>query len=182
MTRKSFGLLVAVICLALLALPISRIQAAESGTIAVTVTIQNLSVSVGPGTWAMGTVVAGMPVTTWTDTTPAGGGQFAATNDGNVIEDFSISVVDTTTPASWSATGTTPPGENSFAMGHGQTSTLGVEPAYTYFTESPLPLASAIGLGLGYSFDLQFYPPSSDTTGYGEHALTVTVTAAPAGP
>lgn len=73
--------------------------AANPATITVTVTIQNLSVS-ATGPIAFGTVTAG------SESVP--GSASTVTNDGNVVETYSLSL---TNPASWTAVQAAPGAE-----------------------------------------------------------------------
>lgn len=68
--------------------------AAETADISVTVTIQNLSISLSSNTWALGTVAAASTV----QMTEAE--DITVTNDGNVDEDFTLMLTD---PTAWTA-------------------------------------------------------------------------------
>lgn len=74
----------------------SDAEAAPTANITVTVTIQKLSVLLSAAAVAFGTQVAGVTV----QTTEAN--DIVVTNDGNVIEDFSLKQ---TAPAGWTAAG-----------------------------------------------------------------------------
>jgi len=67
-----------VICLLILAI---ELQAADSAQISVTVTLENISVSVDPTSWAIGTVAAESATQS---------GTYTITNNGNVAEDISV--------------------------------------------------------------------------------------------
>jgi hypothetical protein len=74
--------------------------AAGTADISVTVTIQNLSISLSSSTWALGTVVAAST----TQMTEAQ--DITVTNDGNVDEDFTLKLTD---PSAWTAGATAGP-------------------------------------------------------------------------
>lgn len=167
MTRKSFGLLAAVMCLALLALPVSRVQAAESGAIDVTVTItQTLSVSLNYTSWDAGSSVSeGAAV----DTTILAPNYFDATNDGNGAEDLTVTVASST---NWAAG--TAAGDETYAMN------LSKDQGTTWVTIDPssgVPLADDLVSGGNQSFDLQLLVPTSTTYAGVQQTITVTVTA-----
>ena len=73
---------------------VPQAYAASSGNVTVTVTIQNLSVSLSGTSWPIGTLSAGQVV-------PMTSGQkITVTNDGNVAESFTLRI---TNPAGWTA-------------------------------------------------------------------------------
>jgi hypothetical protein len=73
---------------------IGTAYAAQTENISVTVTIQNLSISLSSNTWAIGTVTAAST----TQMTEAD--DITVTNDGNVDEDFTLELTD---PAAWTS-------------------------------------------------------------------------------
>jgi hypothetical protein len=79
--------------------------AAQTADIDVTVTIQNLSISLSSNTWAIGTV------TTSSTTQMTEADDITVTNDGNVDEDFTLELTD---PAAW--TSAAAPGPDIFTM------------------------------------------------------------------
>lgn len=144
---------------------------AEAADIAVTVTVSEvLSVTITPTSWAIGPVSEGSTTTTWTDTTPAGGGHFTATNTGNSSGNLTISV---TNSVNWTAGAS--PGDEVFAMGHGQTETLGTEPTYTNITNAGVALTSDLAAEGDYKFDLQFEVPTNTAYGGTEQSMTVAI-------
>jgi hypothetical protein len=80
-------------------------SAAGTADIDVTVTIQNLSISLSSNTWGIGTIVAGST----TQMTEAD--DITVTNDGNVDEDFTLKLTD---PAAWTSGAS--PGADAFTM------------------------------------------------------------------
>lgn len=169
MTRKSFGLLAAMMCLALLALPVSRVQAEPSDEVTVTVTItQTLSVSLDNGSWDAGSNVSlgGAP-----DTVGAlGPDYFTAENDGDGPEDLTVTVSGS---ANWTAG--TAPGADVFAM---NLSTNGGSDWTLINPSGGASLATSLAAGGTQAFDLQLLVPTS-TAHFGvQQSITVTVTAA----
>lgn len=152
------------------ALGVTDARAATS-TFDITVTIQNLSLDVGGlNDWDLDYIAIASTQTTWTATTPQFGGLFTVINDGNVDQDIDISVADS---AAWTAQAA--PGAEQFAVGFGQTQTLGTEPSYTNITTGGVQLTSPLAPTTAYSFDLQFQAPTS-TVNYTEQTMVVTVT------
>lgn len=149
---------------------VPMVSAAETADITVTVMVQYLSVTVSPN-WAIGTVIAGATDKTWTPSTAAQGGYFTATNDGNVNEKFTIKAANS---VGWTVGATA--STNIFAMGFGQTATLGTEPTYTYLTISAVDLVSSVAPNDTYKFDLQFKAPTSDST-HSQQSIATTITA-----
>lgn len=134
-----------------------------------------LSVSVTPTGWDLGTIKPGdPPLTSWTNTTPAGGGYFTATNEGSGPEDFTIKVSDT------HASPWTPgpaPGAGVFTMEWGQTQTQGSEPTWNLVDADGEPLTADLGASGQFAFDLRFRAPTSEDPT--EHTIMVTVMAQP---
>lgn len=175
MTKRFFGPLVAMMCLLLLALPMSRVQAAGTDTISVTVTITlELSVSVSPGAWAIGSVSSATSSVDTTGDPPGGPDYFTATNDGNVAENLDVSV----SCGGWAPSLT--PGLDAFAM---NLSTTGASPTWKLIdpTNGTL-LVTGLPATQAQSFDLQLLLPTATTTGGSEQTITITVTAATSGP
>jgi hypothetical protein len=165
MTRKSFGLLATVMCLALLALPISRVQAAGSEAIAVTVTItQELSVSLNQTLWDVGGGVSEGTIHATTDLNP---GWFIAENAGNAPVDLTTTVSCDTGWIPDSETGAA----DHFVMNQ---STDG---GSTWVGIGAEPIASSLAPTVTQSFDLQLLVPTSTTQGGVPQTITVTVTA-----
>jgi hypothetical protein len=84
------------VCVLFAAIPalVSTAGAAQTADIDVTVTIQNLSISISANTWPIGTVT----VSSTTQMTEAN--DITVTNDGNVDEDFTLELTD---PVAWTA-------------------------------------------------------------------------------
>ncbi len=150
------------ICLITLALitgfGLTKAEAATSDEIAVTVTLQNISVSVTPDDWAIGTV-APSSVNTQACT---------ATNNGNVNEDLDIAVTDST---NWTAGASA--GSDIFAMDFSLT---GAAP-WTNITTGGVVLVNALAPG-DQTFTLQFTAPDPGSV-YTQQSITVTVSASP---
>jgi len=174
-------------------LAVSQAEAANPATITVTVTIQNLSLTISPSTFAVGTVV----VSSNTVSSALG-----VTNDGNVNETYTLQLTGTDLLGV---------GETEAAIGTANTSVLqalftgfgGTTPASPDFgadaaadddvvkasgtqTASATVYGFSTGTGTGASVPaggvrdlyLQYSAPSSDTaTGGVQEDLTVTVTA-----
>ena len=138
---------------------------------AIEVVATSLSVSVTPSTWALGTVWPNTTSTTWIGATPALGGYFTATNGGTTAENLRLRVANS---ANWTAGSA--PGENVFAMGWGQTATLGVEPGYTVMTNSGGALVSGLASGASFKFDLQCRAPTASTS-QNSQSIVVTIEA-----
>ena len=157
MTKRFVAPLVTVMCLALLALPISRVQADGDDTITVTVTIESVSVSITAGDpWALGAMSAGAT---------SAAQPCEATNDGNVNEDFTIRVGNSS-PANWAPGGAAD--ANVFVMTlDGGTPLSGTDAA----------LASDVAPAAARNFTLTFTAPTG-TSDYTQQTITVTVTAA----
>lgn len=153
-------------------------EAANPATITVTVTIQNLSVSVS-GPIAFGTVNAG--------TITVGSDSSEVTNDGNATETYSLDVSD---PAGWASVQAAT-GADEYAL-HAQfnaTQPTAVSFTYANHALTTTPVASGAskfagdqtGLsvpasGVRYLW-LKFEAPSSSTV-FTQQSITVTVTAA----
>ena len=149
-----------IICLAALALVagfgVMQAEAAISDTIAVTVTLQNISVSVAPDAWAIG-IVAASSVNTKACT---------ATNDGNVNENLDIAVSNS---ADWTAG--VAADTNIFAMDFSLTG----EAPWTNVTTGGVDLKNDLAPG-DQTFTLQFTAPGSGSV-YAGQSTTVTVSA-----
>jgi hypothetical protein len=133
-------------------------EAAPTDTIAVTVTLSNISVSVTPDTWAIGTIAPGAIVVQSPDT---------ATNDGNVTENLSIAVSNST---DWTAG--VAAGVNVFAMDVGPAG----GPYDTNVTTGGLTLTSGLAALASYDFGLEFNAPTAGSV-YTGQSITVTITA-----
>lgn len=138
---------------------VMKAEAALSDSIAVTVTLQNISVSVTPDTtWAIGVIAPGSVIVL---------NPCVATNDGNVSENLTIAVSNS---AAWTAGLTA--GANVFAMDFG----ISGGPYGTNITTAGVPLYTGLGVGDSYSFGLEFTAPTS-TASFSQQSITVTVSA-----
>ena len=154
---KKYLVLLAVMLL----LPVSTVFAAPSAQVSVTVTItQSVSVAVSPASYALGATDAGQTLGT-------AEGAFTATNDGNGLENLTISVADS---ADWAAG--TAAGADVFAMNFydGSAWTL-IDPA------GGTGLASELAPAAYKVFGLQLLVPTSTAKGGVEQSINVTVTA-----
>ena len=158
MQTKSLRFLVEVIALAGL-LAGSAALAANTATVAATVTLRNVSVTVSDGTVAYGI----LDVNT-TKTTLAGGlaDQQTATNAGNIAEDFNIKGQDS---ANWTLGATA--GANQYIHKF-CVATCGTEgtpgAGFTALTTSYASLASNVATSGTQAFDLLMNTPTSSST------------------
>lgn len=146
----------------MLLLPVSAVFAAPSAQVSVTVTItQSVSVAVTPSAYAFGSADAGQTLATAVDA-------FTATNDGNGLENLTISVANS---ADWSAG--TAAGADVFAMNfyNGSGWSL-INPA------TGSALVTGLTPAASGTFGLQLLVPSSTVKGGVEQSINVTVTAA----
>ena len=180
MKTRSPVFIIRIICLLALVLSPLSIQAGNPATINVTVTIQNLSVSV-TGPIAYGTVTAGS-ATVSTDSSHV-------VNDGNITETYSLNL---TNPGGWTAVQAAPGAEEYClsAQFNGSQPTA-VSFAYADHALSTTPAASSAtkfagdqtGLSVAASAArylwLKFEAPTS-TTVTTEQIIVVTITASAA--
>lgn len=149
-----------------------RAFAATTGTVAATVTPQNISVSVSDGTVAYGT----LDLSDSQDTTTGGvNDSQTATNDGNVNEDFNITSTHATGGTQWSLAATI--GANQYKHSF-CTATCDSSPTWTAITTagSYQALAGTVTPSGTSVFDLMIETPSS-TSDYVQKSITVTVQA-----
>ncbi len=132
------------------------------------VTLSTISVSVSPGSWAIGSAGPGEVYTTWTTGTAAQGGYFRVTNAGTTASNLMIG---TAASEGW-APGSTP-GPDTFAIGWGQTQIIGTEPQYTAITTSGVPLVGGLSSGSGFSLDLQCQAPTSSSSSLEQHLRVI---------
>lgn len=167
--------------LVLIAIPVisvfaTKALAASTGTVAATVTPQNISVSVTDGTVAYGTV----DVSSSKDTTSGGvNDSQTATNDGNVAEDFNIKSTDATGGTTWTLAGTVGADQykHSFCTtGGGSPDPCDATPTWTAMTTSYQALGTNISSSGTKKFDLKLDTPSS-VSDYVQKSITVTVQA-----
>lgn len=140
--------------------------------ITVTVTLQQMGVSVTPTSWGLGVMAAEDSQSSWVS---GEAGYFTATNDGNVDADLTITA-SSSTPSGWAAG--TSVGTDTYVIGFGiGTDPYTTEPSYTTFTTSA-SLATSVASAGTVDFDLQFTAPSSDSTyNAGGETLTVSLAA-----
>lgn len=150
--------------------------AATTGTVAATVTPQNISVSVSDGSVAYGSTA----LNSSKDTTSGGlNDTQTATNDGNVAEDFNISSTDATGGTTWTLAGTV--GANQFKhsfcnSGSGTPDPCDTGPTWTAMSTSYSSLTTAVAASGTSKFDLKLDTPSSSTD-YVAKSITVTIQA-----
>ena len=135
-------------------------EAALSDSIAVTVTMQDISVSLDVATWIIGPIIEGGTTTQ----------AVVATNDGNVNEDLAISVDDSA--STWTAGSVA--GNEIFLM------EFDLPPILfpgTEITTVGVPLVNGLAPGT-QDFTLQFTAPTPTAVGTTPQSLTVTVSAA----
>jgi len=137
-------------------------KAATSDSIAVTVTLQNISVSMTPDVWDIVAIVPGDSIKL----------VVVATNDGNVDEDLTISTSDS---AGWVAGASAD--TDQFLMEF----KLGVTPTFpgTEITNAGVTLVDPLAVGT-QDFELQFTAPTNNSVGETQQDITVTVSAAAA--
>jgi hypothetical protein len=135
---------------------VSVAQAATSATVAATVTVQNVSVSVSDGSVSYGTLAT----STAKSTIPADLNDLqTATNNGNVAEDFNIKGQNST---GWTLAGSAGADQyvHKFCTG-----TCGTPPTnFTALTTNYQTLGTAIASSGTKTFDLQITTPSSSTS------------------
>jgi hypothetical protein len=152
--------------------------AADTATVAATVTPQNISVSVSDGNVAYGTLA----VNTQKDTTSSGvNDSQTATNDGNVAEDFNITSTNATGGNAWTLAGSV--GADQYKHAFCNTGSGSPDPCDTGATWNAITTAGAyqtLGTNIATSgtskFDLQISTPSS-VSDYTLKSITVTVQA-----
>lgn len=148
--------LVTVVILGLFNVPV---WAATEGTINVTVTPQNISLSVNPGSYSYGAL--GLNTTSETPST------FAVNNDGNVTENFLVKGYNT---AAWTLAATN--GSNQYV--HDWKEATGG--SYAALTTSNATAASGVAAGGSVSYRFRIKTPTS-TSSFAAQAPNVTFTA-----
>lgn len=139
--------------------------AATTASVTATVTVQNVSVSVAPGSVAYGTLGAN----TSAGTNPAQ--TQTLTNNGNVTEDFNIRGQNS---ASWTLAATS--GTDAYVHKF-CTATCGTPPTnYTALTTSNQTLATGIAASGTQAFDLYITTPNPSTV-FTQQSVDVVVTA-----
>lgn len=151
-------------------------MAATTGTVAATVTPQNISVSVSDGSVAYGIV----DLSTTRDTTSGGVNDTqVATNDGNVAEDFNIRSTDATGGTGWTLAGSIDADQfvHSFCTtGGGSPDPCDATPTWNAMSTSYSSLAGSVAVSSTRAFDLKLDTPSS-TSDYLQKSITVTIQA-----
>lgn len=165
-----------VVAVPVISVSATQVFAATTGTVAATVTPQNISVSVTDGTVSYGTV----DVSSSKDTTSGGvNDSQTATNDGNVAEDFNIKSTDATGGTTWTLAGTI--GANQYkhsfcTSGSGSPDPCDTSPTWSAMTTSYAALTTNISASGTKLFDLKLDTPSS-VADYTQKTITVTVQA-----
>lgn len=169
----------AFLALALLSLPVAFFgitSAATTGTVAATVTPQNISVAVSDGAVAYGTI----DLSSSKDTTSGGVNDTqVATNDGNVAEDFNVLSSDATGGTTWTLAGTV--GANQYKHSYCTSGSGTPDPCDTGATWSALstsynPLSSNVAVSGTQRFDLKLDTPTTSSD-YVQKSITVTIQA-----
>ncbi|MBI2414888.1 hypothetical protein HYV31_03605 [candidate division WWE3 bacterium] len=145
-----------------------KANAASTATVAATVTLQNISVSVSDGTIAYGTLSSSSSKST----TPADLNDLqTATNNGNITEDFNIKGQNT---AAWTLAGSA--GSEQYVHKFCTASCTTPPTNYTALTTSYQTLGTSIAASGTKTFDLQITTPSSTAT-YTQQSVDVIVQA-----
>ncbi len=139
---------------------------ASTSTVAATVTVQNIAVSVAPGSIVYGTLASN----TTADTNPTY--TQTVTNDGNIAEDFFIKGQNT---ANWTLGATTASDQyiHKFCI-----TTCATPPTnYTALTTSNTLLAGSVAASGTQTFDLEITTPNPSTV-FVQQSVDVIITAA----
>ncbi len=154
--KKLFVVLTALVLI--VGFGIMRAEAADTAEITVTVTLQNLAVTItGDDPWVLGTMTAGQE---------SSAQAYTATNTGNVNEDFGIKVGNSS-PGTWLPGGSS--AANQFIMA--------LDDPATNLTGSNTVLATNVDPTTGFEdYTLTFTAPSSSTSDV-QQSILVTVTA-----
>jgi len=142
------------------------------------VVAQTISCSISPGTWAVGTITAGTPVSTFVSGTQ---GYFTLTNTGNVTEDFTIEGTDATgSTVTWTLT-KTPASANQYSLGFGQATGGSYETEcanYTAFDTNGETLTTGLVADGTFLFDLELNTyDGTDVTQLMRATVTITAVA-----
>jgi hypothetical protein len=169
-------LMCALIIGAVPSLAVGHAFAASTGTVAATVTPQNISVTVTDGAVAYGTI----DVSASKDTTSGSTDDSqTATNDGNVAEDFNIKSTNGTGGTTWTLAGSVGADQykHSFCTaGSGSPDPCDTSPTWTAMTTSYQQVGNAIAASGTKKFDLKIDTPSS-VSDYVQKSITVTIQA-----
>ncbi|MCL4415128.1 MAG: hypothetical protein M1365_00280 [Actinobacteria bacterium] len=146
----------------------SGVFAATTGTVAATVTAQNVSITLDVTSVTYGTLATGASKDTTTGGTNT---SITATNNGNVNEDFTIRGANTT---NWTLSGSA--GSENYVHAF-CTATCDSTPTWTALTTSNASLQATVSASGTKTFDLKITTPTS-TANFTEQTANVTVTAA----
>jgi hypothetical protein len=150
--------------------------AADTATVAATVTPQNISVTVADGSVAYGTLAVSSNASTiasgLNDTQ-------TATNNGNVAEDFNITSTDATGGNTWTLAGTI--GADQYKHSYCNTGSGSPDPCDTGATWNAMStgytqIANSVSAAGTSKFDLKIDTPST-VSDYTQKSITVTVQA-----
>jgi len=147
----------------------NMVLAASTSTVGVTVTVQNVSVSVADGTVAYG--ILGLNATA---STRSPVDLQTATNDGNVTEQFNIKGIDATGVVNWTLAATA--GSEQYIHGFCTSTCATVPTNYTALTTGYATLAASVAASATSTFDLYIKTPTV-TTDFTVHTADVTVQA-----
>lgn len=147
------------------------VQGANEASVAATVTVQNISVTVSDGTVAYGTMSAGASRSTALNDGDAIDDSQTATNDGNVTETLNIRGSDS---AAWTLSATAS-GAANYAHKF-CTATCDTAPTWTALNLVNQTLASGVAATGSQIFDLQITTPPS-AANYTQQSVNVTVQA-----
>lgn len=147
---------------------VGLVQGATTGTVAATVTAQNVSVTVTSGTVAYGALAANTSKSTIA--TDLNNTQVAS-NSGNVPEDF---VIAGTNSSSWTLGATA--GVNTYVHQFCITSCTTPPTNFTALTTSNQTLANIVAAGATQNFDLRITTPTSSSVTI-QQSVNVTITA-----
>ncbi len=142
-----------------------RVGAATTGTVAATVTVQNISVSVTDGTVAYGTLGTGSSA----DTNPAD--TQTATNNGNITENLNIKGQNS---ANWTLGASA--GADTYVHKFCTASCTTPPTNYTALTTNYQTLAASVVTSGTQTFDLEISTPTTSTN-YTQQSVDVTVQA-----
>lgn len=147
------------------------VSAGTTATVAATVTLQNISVSVSSGTVSYGTLALNT-----SRTTLSGGinSQQTTTNNGNVAEDFNIKGQNSTSWILDTANSTTDHYIHKFCIA--TCGTEGTPTNFTALTTSYAALATNVVASGTQTFDLQITTPQTSSV-YTQQSVDVTVQA-----
>ncbi len=145
-------------------------QAGTEATVAATVTVQNISVSVSDGTVVYGTLAVNATASTRSPVDLQ-----TATNNGNIAEKFNIKGMDATgSTQTWTLAATA--GSAQYIHGFCTSSCTTPPTSYTALTTSYATLAASVAASGTQTFDLYINTPTA-TTDFTVHTVDVMVQA-----